>query len=456
MLTPVIMHKANKYAIDPSSLDDASRTYQMKNYGCSRKVHNLYVDFLYNKLEELNYQPGELIPDIKLPLITDFKKQYPYLKEVDSLGLANAKLDFEKSIKRYNEDCDHTSYTKRALRRDRSGTEPLSFRGLKGMPKFHSKANGDFSYTTNCQYPSESNRRTRPTVRLEGNLLYFPKCKKPVKLILHRPLPKDAVIKNVTFSMDTDGMFYASIGYTYVVMMDMNLRTAVLNDDKEVLDSLSYLGLDYSQDDFYVDNEGRKANYPHYYRQSEEKLAKLQHELSKMEKDSNNYKKQQDKIARLHKKIRNQRKDFVTKKAVSLAREYDVVIVEDINLRAMGECLKLGKNLHDNGFGMFRNVLSRKLEEKGSVLVKIDKWYPSTQTCHCCGYVNKELTMSDRDWTCPECGTHHDRDENAAINIQTEGKRIFPDYFREWLKKDKASRARAEALSNARKRKKAA
>jgi putative transposase len=225
--------------------------------------------------------------------------------------------------------------------------------------------------------------------------------------------------------MDTDGMFYASIGYTYVVMMDMNLRTAVLNDDKEVLDSLSYLGLDYSQDDFYVDNEGRKANYPHYYRKSEEKLAKLQHELSKMEKDSNNYKKQQNKIARLHKKIRNQRKDFVTKKAVSLAREYDVVIVEDINLRAMGECLKLGKNLHDNGFGMFRNVLSRKLEEKGSVLVKIDKWYPSTQTCHCCGYVNKETKdLAVRAWDCPECGMHHDRDVNAAINIRDEGMRI--------------------------------
>ena len=141
-------------------------------------------------------------------------------------------------------------------------------------------------------------------------------------------------------------------------------------------------------------------------------------------------------------------------------RQYDVIVVEDIGLRAMGGALKLGKNLHDNGFGMFRDMLSYKLEKKGSVLVKVDRMYASTQTCSSCGHRlqgEDRLTLKDRKWTCPACGTVNDRDMNAAVNIREEGKRIFTQYFRTKMEEERESAARAarkkEALKKPRNKK---
>ena len=454
MKAPVTMHKAEKYAIDPKSLTDDIRTFFLKNMGCSRKVYNLFVGFLYDALEKAGYTGNDVLPDIKLPEVTTFKAEYLFLKEADSLALANEKLNFQKAIRRFNEEHDHKTYTASAIRRDKSGKEALSFRGLKGMPKFHSKAQGYFSYTTNCQYPAEGKSLKNPTIRLEKKTLYLPKLKSGIRLIIHRPLPENAVIGNVTISMDTNGRFYAAVEYSYIIEIDMQLRDAALSGDASIIPALSFLGLDYSQPDFYVDSEGRKANYPHYYRLSEEKLARLQRRLSHMQKNSCNYQKQLKEIRKLHTKIRNQRLDFVRKEAAYLASRYDVVVVEDIDLRAMGQALTLGKNLHDNGFGMFRDILARKLEVKGSVLVKVDRFYASTKTCSCCGEKNPEVRLGMSRWICPVCGTAHIRDENAAINICEEGKRVFLEYFTEWLAKDEQSRTQSAALRAARRKKK--
>ena len=215
----------------------------------------------------------------------------------------------------------------------------------------------------------------------------------------------------------------------------------------------------YSNDVIIYHNEGRKANCPKSYRKSEEKLAGLQRKLSRMEEGSANHQRMKTRIARLHRKIRDQRLDFVCKEAASLASQYDVVVVEDIDLRAMAQGLKLAKGLNDNGFGMFRDRLSRKLEEKGSVLVKVSRWFPSSQTCHACGHVlegGDRLGLSDREWTCPACGARHDRDVNAAVNIREEGKRIFLEYFREWLEEDRKAREHAEKRSAGRRKKRAA
>lgn len=457
MLTPVTMHKAEKYAVCKKSLTERQKTFFMKNFGCSRKVYNAYVDFYYHALEEQGYQNGDDIPEVRLPEVTEFKAEYPYLKEADSLGLANAKIDFENAVRRYREEYDHRTYTKRALRRAGSGTEALSFRGLKGIPKFHSRAQGYFSYKTNCQYPSESNKLTQPTIRLEGNMLHIPKLKESLELVIHRRLPEDAVIGNVTISMDTDGAIFASVEYSYTVMMDMTLREAAKADDASILGSLRFAGLDYSQQDFCVDSDGRKANAPHFYRKSEEKLARLQRQLSHMQKGSHNYSRQLEKIRKCSKKTRNQRKDMVNKESRFYADGYDVVCIEDIDLRAMSRSLKLGKNLMDNGFGMFRDALACKLEEKGSVLVKIDRWYPSSQVCSRCGSQNPELKdAAVREWYCPKCGAHHNRDINAAVNIREEGKRILLSYYRNWMEEDERSREKAAALKGERKRKKKA
>ena len=231
------------------------------------------------------------------------------------------------------------------------------------------------------------------------------------------------------------------------------MRQAVLNGDSDALNRINILGLDYSQEHFYVDSEGRKANYPHYYRKSESKLAREQRILSRMKKGSSNYKKQLLRVQRSGKKIRNQRNDFINKEALKLSCEYDAVAVENLNLRNMSKSLKLGKNLNDNGFGQFRTRLETKLREKGYVLVKIDRYYPSTKTCHCCGTKNPEIKLGISKWVCPVCGAELDRDENAAINIRNEGKRIFAEYYMEVLKKEELAKARADRRSEFRHRK---
>lgn len=454
MLCPVTLHKAEKYAVRPECLDEETKTFFLKNWGCARKVYNLLVDTLYNGLEKAGYTGGDTVPDIDFPEVSAFKKDFGYLKEADSLALANARQNFLGAVKRFREEYDHRSYTKRALRRDKSGKEPLTFRGLKGMPKFHAKAMGDYSYTTNCQYPKETNSLKNPTIRLEGDRLYLPKLKAGVRLNIHRPLPENAVIGNVTVSMDTDGAIYVSVCYEYTTMMEMDIRNAVVEGSAGILEKMSFLGLDYSQQDFYVDSEGRKANYPHYYRKAEERLAHMQRQLSHMVKDSNNYKKMQARISSLNVKIRNQRRDFVQKESTYLASRYDAVVVEDIDLRAMGSCLKLGKNLHDNGFGMFRNMLEYKLLAKGSFLIRVDRFFASSQTCSHCGYVNKETKdLKVREWVCPECGTHHDRDHNAAVNIREEGKRIFLEQAYEKMAEEENAAARQQKKKNGRSKK---
>ena len=458
MLVPVTLHKAEKYAVSTRFMqeNDSVRSFFMQNFGCARKVYNLYVDFLYKYLEKTGYTGGTQLPSIKIPEVSAFKKQYPFLKEADSLGLANVKIHFQEALRRFNQEYDHKTYTKRALRRDRSGTEKLSFRGLKGMPRFHAKARGYFSYKTNCQYPGEGSSLKNPTIQLKGNLLYLPKCRTGIPLVLHRSMPSDAKIGNVTVSMDAEGKFSASIEYSYTEMIDYSIRAAVTSGDRESLDKLRFLGLDYSQENFYVDSEGRKANYPHYYRKAEGKLARLQRQLSHMKKGSSNYEAQKEKISILHKKVVNQRIDYLRKQALLLTSGYDVIAVEDIDLRAMGSTRKLGKKLHDNGFGIFRNILARKLQEKGSILVKVDRWYASSRICSCCGCSKEDLQVKDREWDCPFCGVHHDRDCNAAVNICREGRRIFIPSYLKWMEEDEAARARAAALGSARHRRRTA
>jgi putative transposase len=317
------------------------------------------------------------------------------------------------------------------------------------MPKFHARRRS-CSYTTNCQYPKPGSNLQQPTIRLEGDMLYLPKIPKGIKLHVHRRLPEGAVIGHVTVSFE-NGNWYFSIEYRYEVEMNFDFRNAAINNDISFVDTLTFLGLDYSNPSLYVDSEGRTANYPHFYRQAEAHLAVLQKKLSAMTKGSNNYKRQLDKIAKLSAKIARQRADFLHKLSYHLVKDYDVICVEDINLRNMAQMLSLGKNLYDNGFGMFRNMLAYKLNNKGSVLIRVDKPFASTKTCHHCGNKNPDVKLGMSEWTCPVCGAVLCRDHNAAINIQNEGKRIFIEYMNEYINTEAKAKTRAAALSSARK-----
>lgn len=191
------------------------------------------------------------------------------------------------------------------------------------------------------------------------------------------------------------------------------------------------LGLDYSSNSLYVDSNNHKCGMPHYFRENQSKLRREQRKLSrrigskKDETKSNNYLKQLNKVNRVHLKTANQRKDFLHKESRKLADEYDVICVEDINMQSISRCLKLGKATHDNGFGMFREMLKYKLEQNGGQLIKVGKWYPSTKTCNCCGNKVKSIPLGQRIYSCEKCGTVIDRDYNAALNIKDEGLRIL-------------------------------
>ena len=304
MKSPVTMSQAQVYGISKQNSKEIFQFFQ-KNFGCTRKVYNMCVDSCYKQLEQAGYTSGDDLPDISFPKVAALKKDYPYLKEADGLGLANSVLDFQKACKTFRDQKDRSTYRKSALRRDRSGKELLSFRGLKGIPRFHAKSAGYFSYRTACQYPKEGNALKRPTIRLEGSILYLPKLKQGVKLIIHRKLPEDAHILNVTVFMDTDGTYRVSICYSYTFLMEMDYREAA-TQKQPLPKGTRFLGLDYSQKDLYVDSEGRKANYPKYYKRSEQKLARLQKSICRKEKNGKNYQKSMRKIQKLHVKIKHQ------------------------------------------------------------------------------------------------------------------------------------------------------
>ena len=173
-----------------------------------------------------------------------------------------------------------------------------------------------------------------------------------------------------------------------------------------------------------VFSDGTRCAYPKYLRRSEEKLVREQRKLSHCRKGSGNYQKQKRKVALCHEKVRNQRKDYHHKLSFKITKEYDVVVVEDLDMKGMSQCLHLGKGVMDNGYGMFRDFLFYKLKEQGKELVKIDRFFPSSKKCSVCGHVKKELQLSERIYRC-ECGSELDRDVNAAINIREEGRRIL-------------------------------
>ena len=177
--------------------------------------------------------------------------------------------------------------------------------------------------------------------------------------------------------------------------------------------------------ELYVDSNGFEPRYPRYYRQTENKLAREQRKLSHMQKGSNNRNKQRIKVAKLHEKVSNQRRDFLHKQSRQITNAYDCVCIEDLDMKTMSGALHFGKSVSDNGWGMFTTFLQYKLSEAGKQLIKVDKFFPSSQLCSACGCKNPETkNLSIRAWTCPTCGISHNRDVNAAINIKNEGMRL--------------------------------
>lgn len=375
-----MINKAIKYRVYPST---EQRVMFAKTFGCCRKVYNL---MLSDKIE--GYKTTG-----KFPTVTPakYKKDYPYLKEVDSLALANKQMDLQAAFR---------------------NTFSKSRKKKNGFPKFKSAKHSRKAYTTNNQ---------KGTVAIIDNkYIKLPKIGK-IKAVLHREPETGWVMKSATVSQESDGKYYISILFEF---------DNAVNDYRA--DKTNAIGLDYASDGLYVDSNGNIGTNHKYYRESHKKLAKAQRRLSgmqgskKQEVKSKNYIKQLRKVNKIHRHIANQRLDNLHKLSTEIANQYDVVCVESLNLRSMSnKGFGNGKATLDNGYGMFLSMLAYKLSDKNKYLVKVDKWFPSSQMCHCCGTLHPEMkNLAIRTMKC-DCGVTISRDQNAAINILREGLRLL-------------------------------
>ena len=402
-------NKGFRYLLLPN---DAQAEYLSKACGCKRKMYNEYISRMLDKLEMDGFENGKITySKLGLPSPAKIKEEFPFMKEIDSLVFCNAEIAFKNAINKYNENAYKKQYTKRSLKKQRTIGRKLTFKDLKGLPSFKSKKDGYDSFTTNNQLKPTNGL---PTIEIKGNYIKIPKLKTPIKFIKHRELPPDGVIKNVTVSKDSKDKFYISINVEYYVL-----------DNKVNINKDKVVGLDYSQANFYHSSDDKIANYPKFYKKLEERLIKEQRKLSSKKFGGYNWLRQKKVVNRLQTKIANQRKDWLHKESYRLAENYDAVVVEDLDLRNLAQCLSLGKNVHDNGFGMFRDMLKYKLEDRGKQLVKIDKWFASSKTCSSCKTKHEELELKDRVFECPTCKITINRDYNASLNMKAEGLKVL-------------------------------
>lgn len=365
------MEKAYKFRIYPNKTQEI---LIQKTFGCVRFVYNHFLD---KRIKAYEADKTTLTYSKCSSELTKLKQELVWLKEPDKYSLQNALRHLDTAYQNFFQRVE------------------------AGYPKFKSKKNRHKSYKTNY---------TNNNIAFLDGRIKLPKIGR-VK-VRDKFIPQGRII-NATISQTPSGKYFVSLCCTDVE------KPAFVRTDK-------YVGIDLGIKDLAITSGGEKYSNHKYLKQSLSKLAKLQRELSRKTKGGSNWEKSRIKVAKLQEKIANQRKDNLNKLSSDIVKAYDIICLEDLQVKNMVKNHKLAQSISDVSWSEFVRQLSYKAEWYGKELVKIDKFYPSSQTCHVCGYINKGTKdLGVRKWECPQCHSELDRDINAAINILNEGLRIL-------------------------------
>jgi putative transposase len=352
------MFKAFKYRLYPS---ESQKELIAKHIGSSRFVYNLALE---TKTTAYLGSKHNLSPFDLTKQLPELKKECEWLKEVNSQSLQQSIQNMDIAFKKF-------------------------FKGA-GFPKFKSKHKGKQSFSI------------PQSVIVENNLLIIPKFKEGIKIVLHREIK--GTIKSATISVTPTGKYFVSI------LVDTNTEIPI----KAPITESTTVGIDLGIKDFAITSNGEVFENPKNLRKAQSKLKYVQRKYSK-----NKGKRTKQRLALLHEKVANKRKYFLHKVSTKLIRENQTIALETLNVGGMIKNHNLAQAISDVSWSTFVTMLEYKADWYGKNILRIGRFAPSSKACNCCGYINKELTLKDREWTCPKCNSVLDRDVNASINIKS-------------------------------------